>query len=192
MKKILLILLAFIPYISFCQHLPIELNVQSFKTGNHIYTLHIEVLIEDGWHAFAFPDKASGIQPFKLLLENQNILFPNNPEDGGDCNTVLLKDSLFSGRSFLVYTKHIFIDKTVEVSARIPFLTLTLTGFVSNNKTIVPIGIAREVKIVETYKQAIILKRPSRSDEIAKPDELSGIPEDDRSFGESEDYQFRG
>jgi len=147
MKKMLLILLVLIPGLGFSQDMPIQLNVERFRTGNNSCILYIHVNIDEGWHAFAFSDTALGIEPLTLLLENQNILFPTKMENENNCKTLLLKDPLFNGKSFRVYTKNLLIGTTIDITDKIPFITITLKGFASDNKKIVPIEITKEVKI---------------------------------------------
>jgi hypothetical protein len=147
MKKIFFVLLVFFPGIAFCQNLPVQLNARVLKTGNHLFTLRIEVQIKEGWHAFAISDPVLGIERCTILLENRNILFPDNSEAGSDCKTVLVKDAFFGGNSFRVFTNKITIEKTVEVIDTIPYLFIRLEGMVSDNKQIVPVEISKELNI---------------------------------------------
>jgi hypothetical protein len=147
MKKIFLVLLVFFPGMAFCQNLPVQLNAQVLKTGNHLFIVRIEVHIKEGWHAFAISDPVLGIERCTILLENRNILFPDNSEAGSDCKTVLVKDAFFGGNSFRVFTNKITIEKTVEVIDTIPYLFIRLEGMVSDNKQIVPVEISKELNI---------------------------------------------
>jgi hypothetical protein len=147
MKKIFFVLLVFFPGIAFCQNLPVQLNARVLKTGNHLFTLRIEVQIKEGWHAFAISDPVLGIEKCTILLENRNILFPDNSETGSDCKTVLIKDSLFGGKSFSVFINKIAIEKTVAIPDSLPFLLIKLEALVSDNIQIVPVEISREVNL---------------------------------------------
>lgn len=147
MKKLFFTLLIACPGMAFCQNLPVQLNVQSLKAGNNLFIIQIEVQIKEGWYAFAKYDPVLGIEPFSVLLENQNILFPNNKETGDECKTIVVKDPLFGRNSFSVFTNKITLEKTVKVFDNIPFLVIKLEGFVSDNKQIVSVEITKEVKI---------------------------------------------
>jgi len=147
MKKIFFSLLVVFPGMAFCQNLPVILNVQALKTGNHLFTFYIEVEIKEGWHAFAIGDPVLGIEPCTILIGNRNILVPDNNETGSDCKTILINDPLFRGKSFRVFTSKVAIEKTVEIDEGIPFILVKLEGLVSDNKQIVPVEIVKEVNI---------------------------------------------
>lgn len=144
MKKFYIILLGFIPLFAFCQK-PVKMNVQSFQTGISTYTFHIEIEIDDGWHAFAITDTALGIEPFTLSIDDQSILIPADCEEAS--NKTLMNDPLFNGKSFYVFTKKLSVEKIVEVNAHFHSVAISLRGFASNNKKIMPIDIIKEVEI---------------------------------------------
>jgi len=143
MKHIFILFVILTPAICFSQALPVKMIIRSEQVEDQSYILLVNVEINDGWHVYAKTDTSLGIDPMTIMLGNNNLEL----SDEKDFKTTDVVDSLFGNKIFSVYRNENVFQKVIKVPEESKFIVVSVAGFASNQRQVVPIKICRLVDL---------------------------------------------
>lgn len=166
-----LILCTLAPLFLLAQENALHWELSAQKNDNASYTITAKVTLAEGWHAYAQDDPATGIEPLRLIWDNENITKDGDPVVSPAA--VSAADPVFDNQKMLVYKAGVVtISQKIKIAGDIPAsLKISLSGFISNNSEFLPVDEAQTVALeggVESHAADMIklksvdLKHPAK------------------------------
>lgn len=157
MRSTLLIILSVCYSLAgFCQQ-PLQISIQSQKTGPASYDLLVTVQVQKGWHLYADAAETIGIEPLQIVTGIPGIVFlpvTSNKQP------VTISDPIFDNQQLKVYNSDITVTQPIEIKGNIPSgIKVTVKGFAANKEEFIPFEEIREVVLeggIASKEDAII------------------------------------